>query len=157
MDKTDGVKWFEYGLSDAWIWPITNVAVVQADKYFVDYEIYTTEKYYRHGLERHTIEISDSTMDKIKAILSDKRLYEIEKLEDPYSTVAVDIFDGYLHYFYFNNGEQNIVLREGNIVFCRGQYEKCPNTALVIDILEELGKVLIPEGVDEKCFKLTWA
>lgn len=154
MDKTDGVKWFMYTLFNAWAWPLADITVFQTDKFFVEYEIHTAGN---REPQAGSIEISDSTMDKIKVILSNKRLYEIEKLEDPYTTVGVNIFDGYLHYFYFNNGEQNIVLQEGNIAFCRGQYEKCPNTALVIDILEELGKVLIPEGVDEKCFKLTWA
>ena len=38
---------------------------------------------------------------------------------------------------------------------CRGEYEKCPNSALALDLLEEMSKILVPLGVYNKCFYLS--
>lgn len=146
----DDNKWFEYVLFDAWYRPLTSVTVLKADKNIVIYGV--PDKQFTN-LEPQkniicTLEISDLAMDKIKSVLNNDSLFMIENLESPI------YIDGYIHKFYFCDGKYHVELTGSNIEACRGEYEKYPCAAMVIDILKKLEEILVPEGVDQRCFML---
>ena len=145
-------KVFEYILSDVWFCPYSYVTVHNSEKNEVVYRICGKERrrYCRiDSDDYHSIVISPRAMEEIKEILQDKRLYKIRTLESP-----GNIFDGYTQRFYFSDGKKEMKLDGKNIDCCAGDRGKYPNSNIVIDVLGRIANVLIPEGVDERCFQL---
>ena len=82
---------------------------------------------------------------------TDDRIYAIKRLDSNRDFV---VCDGYKYEFFFSSGDKKARRKKNNIFNCKGEYKKSPNTAYIIDVLESIGKVLIPEGVYKDCFLL---
>ena len=146
--------WFAYALQDAWLMDLTVVEVrTDSDKKNRVYYWSKSEKkpFYLSELAKKA-EPDDAVMEQIKTILSDDRIYEMDELEQSPDIV---VLDGYAQDFVFSDGTRKKKIRGYNIQVCRGEYEKCPNSALAIDLLEEMSKILVPLGVYKKCFYLS--
>ena len=147
---TNDAKWFEYTLFDAWCCPIAGVTILNADKNTVVY--WTPDdnvtRFERMKNKMHSLSVSDASMNKIRSILRDDKLYTIKNLEDTM------VIDGYIHEFYFSDGQRKAKLIGYNIDYSRKEYVKHPNAAFVIDILEQIAGTLVTEGVDRRCFML---
>jgi hypothetical protein len=143
--------WFAYALQDAWGMELSVVEVrTDSDKKNRVYYWSKTEKkpFYLSELAKKA-ELDDAAMEQIKTLLADDRIYEMDELEGPPDIV---VMDGYAQDFVFSDGTRKKKIRGYNIRDCKGEYEKCPNSALVLDLLEELSEILVPLGVYKKCF-----
>lgn len=141
---------FKYELYDAWMCPIASVSVSESER-LVQFGTHLDEGFNRFEPNRdkiHALKIDELTVHKLKSILKDDRIYAIKPLE------AADVMDGYLQYFLFCDGEKSIKLYGDNLDYCKNEPERYPNSIIVIEILESIGELLIPEGVEKQCFML---
>ena len=92
--------------------------------------------------------LTDTAFEQVKAILQNTDVYSIKELD------FVPVLDGYSHIFFFCNGSQEIELEGHNLTYCTNDLGRYPNSSRVIALLNRIGDVLIPLGVDQKCFKL---
>ena len=155
MEQTDN-KWFEYGLYDAFYRPLASVTILNTNRNLILYGTYKDRRFERRELglnSIHSVRVSDNTIKQIATVLKKNNgVFELNKLE---SAPDMIVIDGYLHRFYFSDGDKKVELTGDNLKYCEGEYQQCPNAALVIDVLRAIGNVLIPEGIDADCFALS--
>ena len=146
---------FRYELKNAWCMPLCRLEVIDGPESLVSF---ATDAF-KERLERHPgtgefteeIRLSREDLMRIRDILDDDRLFETEELEDPYGMM---ILDGYIQEFGISGKGRHIEAHGYNIQACKGDVEHCFHSDLMIRILEEIGKILIPLGVPEQCFTL---
>ena len=108
-------------------------------------------KYHIHGNEQY-LSLSDEIIRKIREILDDDLLFEVQELEDSPRYVFLD---GYTQHFSMSlNGRKN-EMWGSNIEVCRGDYQNCVHAAHAIDALERLRDILVPLGAPESIFQLS--
>ena len=143
-------KLFEYNLQDAWQMPISSVTILQ-DQNIVFYTLP------RDGAEKFppqdhkSVEISNEAMEKVKSIITESRVFEIDEVEE-----NMDIFclDGVINEFYVSNENKDNTVEAFNLSTYKSYTKKYPKAAKLIKLLKDLSKVLVPEGVDKRCFYL---
>ncbi len=135
-------KLFEYSLTDAWHQPYSRVEVFSGDPGVVRFDLYDKG----NPIVEQELSIDG---DSIKQIAQLFRSLSITDLAGP-----SDILDGCINDFTYYNGEQRIDFQVGNIDDCRKKPELYPEAIQLIEILKQVGKILIPLGVDRKCFAL---
>ena len=144
---------FGYRLEDAWCRLRHNLEVYEGNAPYVYYS-FTIDSAGRKGDplgEGGEIGIGKDTLEEIRCLLEDDRLYETEWLEEPYD---VAVLDGVMQIFRVGNGGRSICAEGNNLDFCRDDEEHCPHTVLMIRTLEKIREILVPLGVPEVCFRL---
>lgn len=148
--KFDDNVCFNYELSDAWFRPISSVTILTGSENIVTFEVFGGEPvYYRPDrVPACSLKISDHTIKQIFKVLQDRRLADLAEIEH------VSVLDGYSNAFYINNGIQKVNVHGNNMFCCTGDHKQFPNANTLIDILENVASVLVPLGVDRRCFLL---
>ena len=114
-----------------------------------------TEKYVEYVdafLENsERINLNRNDIRAIQAAMEDNLLFETNHLE---SNRKVMVLDGVEQDFFFAvKGRENEIF-DGNLEYCKGDYENCIHAAHVIQTLEKIRDILVPKGVPEKYFAL---
>ena len=152
---------FDYLLTNAWCLPLCRVSV--SEDGMVQYQNGRDEE---HSLKLEKVEI-----EKIKEIVSRHSQildYKSQELESP------DVFDGVMNFFEveasdgrkvhlmaFNIGE----VKTTGMSFSKGLMEESKPDEVVVPVkakevvrtFEEIAAVLVANGVDTKCLRLTYA
>lgn len=151
MQKKNNV-YFNFVMKDAWGIPISRVVIPKENPNTVYFE---TDKEVSYGLwseeysSMRSVKISEKAIKQIRELLDDERLYKLEQLE---SRPDIVFTDGFHYNITFADDKQCVQLQGDNIMACKGEYESCPSTAYIIDLLEKIARVLVTEGVDRDCF-----
>ncbi|MCR4624619.1 MAG: hypothetical protein K5795_01455 [Lachnospiraceae bacterium] len=68
----------------------------------------------------------------------------------------MDVFclDGFINEFYVSSENKYYTVEAFNLDTYKPYTKKYPKAAKLIKLLKDLSKVLIPEGVDKRCFKM---
>jgi hypothetical protein len=90
-------------------------------------------------------------MEKVKNIIVESRALEIDDVEKNMDIICCD---GYINAFYISNENKYNTVKVFNLDMYKPYINKYPNAAKLIKLLKDLSKILIPEGVDKRCFKL---
>ena len=109
---------------------------------------YRTEQTARdEGGADHYLQVSGSAMEAVRQILSEERLYTLEKLETPGGN------RGGFHVcdFYFSTEDRSAYYYGAQLEYAFGPKD-FPKLNYLFDVMERLGRVLIPEGVPGECF-----
>ena len=143
-------KLFEYGLYDAWHIPISSVTILR-DKNIVLCSLPRDGAGKFLPQEPKSVEISNEAMEKVKSIITESRVFEIDEVEE-----NMDVFclDGFINEFYVSNENKYYTVEALNLDTYKSYTKKYPMAAKLIKLLKDLSKVLIPEGVDKRCFKM---
>lgn len=145
-------KLLEYNLQDAWQIPISSVTILQ-DQNIVFYTLP------RDGAEKFppqdpkSVEISNETMEKVKNIITESRVFEIDEVEE---NMDICCLDGVINEFYVSNENKDNTVEAFNLSTYKSYTKKYPKAAKLIKLLKDLSKVLVPEGVDKRCFYLRY-
>ena len=150
IDKFDDNVCFNYELSDAWFRPVSSITILTGSENIVTFEVFGEEPVYYRPVQvpAGSLKISDQTIKQILEALQDRRLADLGEMEH------VSVLDGYSNVFYINNGIQKVNVHGDNMFCCAGDYQQYPNANILIDILENVASVLVPLGVDRRCFLL---
>ena len=126
------------------------MTILTGSENIVTFEVFGGEPvYYRPDrVPACSLKISDYTIKQIFKVLQDRRLADLAEIEH------VSVLDGYSNAFYINNGIQKVNVHGDNMFCCAGDYKQYPNANILIDILENVASVLVPLGVDRRCFLL---
>ena len=143
-------KLFEYSLYDAWHMPISCVTILEDQNIAI-------LSLPRDGDERFlpqeskSVEISNEAMEKVRNIITESRVFEIDDVEE-----NMDIFclDGFINEFNVSNENKYNTVEAFNLDTYKSYTKKYHKAAKLIKLLKDLSKVLVPEGVDKRCFKL---
>ena len=143
-------KLFEYSLQDAWKMPISSVTILQ-DQNIVLYSLPIDRAEKFSPQDPKSVEISNEAMEKVKSIITESRVFEIDEVEE-----NMDIFclDGVINEFYVSNENKDNTVEAFNLSTYKSYTKKYPKSAKLIKLLKDLSKVLVPEGVDKRCFYL---
>ena len=143
-------KLFEYNLQDAWQMPISSVTILQ-DQNIVLYSLPIDRAEKFSPQDPKSVEISNEAMEKVKSIITESRVFEIDEVEE-----NMDIFclDGVINEFYVSNENKDNTVEAFNLSTYKSYIKKYPKAAKLIKLLKDLSKVLVPEGVDKRCFYL---
>ena len=143
-------KLFEYSLQDAWHMPISCVTILQ-DQNIVIYSLPEDGAGKFQPQELKSVAISNEAMEKVKNIIAESRVFEIDEVEE-----NMDIFclDGVINEFYVSNENKDNTVEAFNLSTYKSYTKKYPKAAKLIKLLKDLSKVLVPEGVDKRCFSL---
>ena len=139
-------KLFEYSLTDAWGIPLSSVTIHSEDSCRVTYGLF--ERFRPNIDALHSIVISGDSMKRIKEVLSNDRLYEIDEFEYPF------VLDGFMHEFYISDGKRVHRIEGDNFAYCINDRDKYPNINTYNDMLNAIASILITEGIPEACFSL---
>lgn len=139
---------FKYSLNDAWNFPISEFAIFDGEPGYV---FYWTEGKDKFGIpmEQVCIDLDNETLGKIKNLIMNLNVTELEKLEH------VFILDGYIQEFCYVVNGRKIELSGDNINYCKEQPQLYPGAMVMIRLLQKLKDILAPLGVDNKCFSLS--
>ena len=143
-------KLFEYSLQDAWKMPISSVTILQ-DQNIVLYSLPIDRAEKFSPQDPKSVEISNEAMEKVKSIITESRVFEIDEVEE-----NMDIFclDGVINEFYVSNENKDNTVEAFNLSTYKSYTKKYPKAAKLIKLLKDLSKVLVHEGVDKRCFYL---
>ena len=145
---------FKYIMDDAWCKPISGVTLYE-DGTVKFYSIGNEDPWSLETLlaqsEPHIIKLDEVTLKKVRRILDNDKIYKIGQLD---YVPDIIVSDGYVHEFVFLTGTKRIRRKIDNISVCKGEYKNSPKSAFIIDIMEEIGKVLCRAGVEKACFQL---
>lgn len=144
-------KIFEYSLQDAWNRPISGVTILGDQKNTVLYSVPQDEEEIYPPPEIKSIEISNEAMNRVKSLIADSKVYEIDDVEDNRDVICLD---GYVNAFYVSKEKQYNSITVFNLGTYRYDTRKYPKACKLIKLLKDLSKVLVPEGVDKRCFNL---
>jgi len=90
-------------------------------------------------------------MEKVKSIIVKSRVLEIDDVEE---NKDVKCCDGYVNAFYVSNENKYNTVKVFNLDTYESYTKKYPKAAKLIKLLKDISKVLTPESVDKRCFKL---
>ena len=62
--------------------------------------------------------------------------------------------DGVINEFYVSGDDKYKTVEAFNLSTYKSYTKKYPKAAKLIKLLKDLSKVLVPEGVDKRCFKM---
>ncbi len=143
-------KLFEYSLQDAWHMPISCVTIM-GDQNIVFYSLPRdgAEKFLPQ--EPKSVAISNEAMEKVKNIITESRVFEIDEVEENMDILCLD---GVINEFYVSNENKDNTVEAFNLSTYKSYTKKYPKAAKLIKLLKDLSKVLVPEGVDKRCFKM---
>ncbi len=146
-------KVFEYNLMDAWHAPIYSVTIPESDQNIVYYAISAHRLFPDINGEIKTVEISDKAMEEVRRLISTSKAYEISEVEENKDCI---VLDGYIQEFYITDGcGGNAIIQAYNLQSYRTNRKIYPKVSSLRKLLKDLSKVLVPEGVDARCFRLT--
>ena len=95
----------------------------------------------------HFLFLSDGAAEAVRQILSDEGLYRLESLE----RVNANWGPAHTYDFFFSSEERQAAFFAYALEYIVGQAD-CPKVNYLYDLLNRLGRVLIPEGVPAVCF-----
>jgi hypothetical protein len=95
----------------------------------------------------HVIILSEETMEEVRKILSEDRLYRLRYLEE----LEVHWDGVHTYNFYLASDGKEAAYSGRELEYVAGTGEG-PNTDYAFDVLKRLGDVLIPQGVPAVCF-----
>ncbi len=144
---------FGYRLEDAWCRLRHYVEVYEGNAPYVHYSIPVDSAGRKGDLlgESGEIGIGKETLEEIRCLLEDDRLYETAWLEEPYD---VAVLDGVMQIFRIGNSGRSICAEGNNLEYCQDDVEHCPHTVLMIRTMEKIKEILVPLGIPEVCFRL---
>lgn len=144
-------KIFEYSLQDAWNRPISGFTILRDQKNTVLFSVQQDDADIYPPPEIKSVEICNEAMDKVKNIITESRAFEIDDVED-----NMDVFclDGVINVFYISNENKINTVEAFNLATYKPYKQKYPKAYKLIKLLKNLSKVLVPEGVDKRCFNL---
>lgn len=137
---------FEYGLTDAWGIPIAHVAVFEGSAPYVSCFVKTDGILLPSG--EKTVALDTMAIDAIRKTLQCLNVEIIEPL------THVVVMDGYNQVFKYQNGVTLIEITASNISACRKAPKLYPNAMAMIRAQKKIAKILMPYGVNNKCFAL---
>ena len=147
---------FEYTLYDAWFSVLHAFRILDGPaggyaEYIADPQDspYLPMRFSAEGEE--IVRISSDDLKQIRLLLDNDRLFETEELEH---SVQHMVLDGYQQEFEISSRNRHIKVSGCNIQACRGDSEHCPHSVLMIKVLEQIKKVLVPLGIPRECFGL---
>jgi len=143
-------KLFEYSLQDAWQMPISSVTILQ-DQNIVLYTLHEDGNKKYLPPETKSVEISNEVMEKVKNIIIESRVLEIDEVEE---NMDICCLDGVINEFYVSEDDKYNTVEAFNLSTYKSYIKKYPKAAKLIKLLKDLSKVLVPEGVDKRCFYL---
>lgn len=147
---SDG-KLFEYNLMDAWHAPVYSVTISESDKNVVCYAISAHRLFPEINGEIKTVEISDKVMEEVRKIIVASKAFEIDEIEENKEWV---VMDGYINEFYISDGSGgHAVIETYNLWYFKYDPKTYPKASALKKLLKDLSKVLVPEGVDARCFR----
>ena len=139
---------FKYTLTDAWHFPLSEFAIFDSEPGYVFYWVQGKDKF-DLPMDQKSIDLADETIAKIKELIMDLDVTEIEDLEH------VIVMDGYIHEFCYIVDGRKTECTGYNISYCKEQPKLYPNAMVLIRLLQKLKDILVPLGVDNKCFSLS--
>lgn len=145
-------KLFEYNLCDAWGRPMRNVTVSEGEKNMVIFSTYENPEPRVEWRDMHSITISDEAICEIKRLIKESKVQEIEEVED---NEDLAILDGYIQDFYFADEISYTEVSVLNMQAYKFNTRKYPKVCTLKKLLQDLEKVLVPEGVSSECFQLS--
>lgn len=145
---------FRYKLSDAWCRELSQIRIIDDPEspivsFFMNAGGMMSHEPFR---VEHQLPISKDDLEKIKDLLDDPRLYEIEDLEYSYNSM---VLDGYDQEFEISSCGRHIKASGSNIQECEDDMEHCLHSVLMAQTLEKIKKILVPAGIPEGCMNLT--
>ena len=144
------MKLFEYSLQDAWHMPISCVTILQ-DQNIVIYSLPEDGARKFQPQEPKSVAISNEAMEKVKNIITESRVFEIDDVEENMDVLCMD---GVINEFYVSGDDKYKTVEAFNLSTYKSYTKKYPKAAKLIKLLKDLSKVLVPEGVDKRCFYL---
>ena len=144
-------KLFEYNLMDAWHLPIYSVTIPESDKNIVYYAISANRLFPEINGEIKTVEISNEAMEEVRKIITASKAFEIDEIE---KNKEWAVMDGYINEFYISDGSgSHAVIEAYNLWNFKYDPKTYPKASALKKLLKDLSKVLVPEGVDARCFR----
>ena len=141
------IRIFDYLLTDAWHFPISQVSVFEGDPCWVRFTQHKG-KFSINELSDQDVEIERSIIGRIKDILLEMPSQELEWLQHTL------VEDGFIEEFSYYNGKEVVRLTGYNIWCCLERPELYPNAMKAINVLDRIADVLVPLGVGKQCFAL---
>ena len=143
-------KLFEYSLQDAWHMPISCVTIL-GDQNIVIYSLPEDGAGKFQPQEPKSVAISNEAMEKVKNIITESGVFEIDDVEENMDVLCMD---GVINEFYVSGDDKYKTVEAFNLSTYKSYTKKYPKAAKLIKLLKDLSKVLVPEGVDKRCFYL---
>ena len=150
-------KLFEYSLHDAWGRPEVSIAVLREGiaLFFVgnsNPHFPAPTEPDENGLP--SLQLSSEAVSAVIDVLRDSRLYKIsnEAIKTEIDRARHGILDGFMQHFYFYNGEQVNQLDGSNLQAYIDDPGKYPSICFLAETIDKIATILIPEGIDARCF-----
>ena len=103
---------FKYTLTDAWHFPLSEVAIFDGEPGYVFYWVQGKDKF-DLPMDQKSIDLAGETIAKIKELIIDIEVTEIEDLEH------VIVMDGYIHEFCYIVDGRKTECTGFNISYCK--------------------------------------
>ena len=139
---------FEYTLSNAWGMPVSGFSIFGGDAPSVSFRVRGKGSRFEPPAYTSVALDADATA-RIEQLLSGLDVADIEWLEH------VVVMDGYRQDFTYFSGGNEVSFSGSNIAYCKKEPDLYPNAMKMIRLLGELKALLVPLGVDRKCFSLS--
>ncbi len=139
---------FKYSLNDARSLTLSEIAIFESEPGYVSSFVQGNNDF-TLPREQKRIDLDSATFDKIRGLISEIKVTELEFLEH------VLVLDGYAQEFSYKVDGREANFVGFNLRYCKDQPALYPNAMVMIRLLQKLKNILVPLGVDKKCFSLS--